>query len=229
MRLIGIDIARSTQLFVQDEVRPLSGTYFPESARLVTERYGFTVSPAPADALSGGAKFTGGRLIAGSKHVNIADMTIYSNAVQVTTITNTADSDFVIDDVMSWSISALGFRRPMTIFPRMYESALIVEFEKDTSALIEGLNILSNSYREQFANLYNLDAPTALVSIGIGIDPLVAARHLPPPIPTLLKTEFGLVRRTNILYESERFFAVGPLKTDTHRQLLEQFERAIPE
>lgn len=228
MKLIGVEFARSTQTFIQEEVRPLSGSHFPESTRLLTERYGFAVSPAPGDITGGAARFTGGRLIAGNKRINISDMTVFSNAVQVTTVTNTSDADFIIDDIMSWSINSLGFREPQTKYPRMYESALVVEFDKSADKILAPFEKLRVSFQRELKNLYNVTVPAQLMSFGLGVDPLLAATQLFPPMSAVLKPEFGIVRRANAPYAANRFFALAPLKTETHRHLLEEFERAIP-
>jgi len=41
MKLISTELGKVVQLFVLDEIRPLSGLNMPEFIRLIQERYGF--------------------------------------------------------------------------------------------------------------------------------------------------------------------------------------------
>jgi hypothetical protein len=229
MKLIAVEIARSIQAFVQEEVRPLSGGYFTEGMRLITERYGFTTSPNPSEPMTGGAKFTNGRLIAGSRRINISELIVFSNALQATTVTNTSDADYIIEDIFAWAVSALGFREPQTHFPRLYESALIFEFEKPMEHFIRPFENIRLALERNLATLYGLNTSVAFSSFGMGVDPLQVAGQLLPPLPLAFKNEFGLVRRTNVPYSSDRFFSLAPLPTDTHQTLLQEFELAIPD
>jgi len=226
MKVIATEHGRSTQAVNPDEARPLSGTYFQESSRLVTERYGFSVQPTYDDMVKGGAKYAHGRLISGNKKVNIAELVVYSNAIQITTST-TADSDYVLDDVIAWGKSAIGYREGETRLPRLYESAIIVDFERNVDSIIAAFDGLRKGFHEALIATYGLDSPITLSSFGVGVDPLQVAAQMPPPFPGVLKPEFGLVRRTNHPYMANRFFALAPIRTETHVTLLEEFERAL--
>jgi hypothetical protein len=226
MKLIAVEIARATQVFINEEIRPLSGAYFPESVRLVTERYGFAASPTDPEASS--AKFSTGRLISGTRRINISDATIFQSAVQVTTVTNTDEADYVVDDMMSWAINALAFREPQTIFPRHYESALIVEFDREVDNLLRPFENLRAGFQRSLDSAYDLNSKVSFATFAISSDPLQLAGQLLPPLSNVLKPELGLVRRANAPFSANRFFSLAPLKTEAHRLLLEEFEQAIP-
>lgn len=228
MKLIGVEAAKSIQVFVNEEVRSISGGYFPESVRLITERYGFSTSPNVNEAMAGGAKFTNGRLIAGARRINIFELIVYNNAIQVTTQTNTEDADYIVEDMSTWSMSTFGLRAPQTSFPRIYESALVIDFDRDPDGLLRTFQKLVASLGRSLSTLYGIHASVNLAGFGMGVDPMYLVGQLPPPVPAILKNEFSLVRRTNAPYAGNRFFSLAPLPTDAHRDLLEEFERGIP-
>jgi hypothetical protein len=227
MKVITTELGRSTQLVIPDEVRPLANSYFPESVRLVTERYGFSAQPSYSDAVAAGAKFRGGRLIGANKKINITDLTIFSNGIQATA-TNTSDSDYILDDVIRWAESALGFRQSQTRLSRLHESHIVVDFERQVDALLGIFEKLRGDFATALAGAYGLRAPIALSGFSISADPLQVAAQLHPTYLGVLSPEFGLVRRLAYPYSGNRFFSTAPLRTEAHIALLEEFEKALP-
>lgn len=226
MKVVSSELGRSSYLFVPDEVRPAGGVYVQESVRLICERYGFGGLPPLQEALNSPIKFTHGRLIGGSKKLNISELVIYSNAIQASAA-NTADADYIVDDILAWAKSTLGYREPQTKLPRLYESNLVVDFERQVDRLLYPFKALQSELQKALAATYGLQLPIAITSFGIGADPLSVAGQLPPPIPGVLKPELGLVRRINHPYSENRFFSSAPFQTDVHIALLEQFEAAL--
>jgi hypothetical protein len=99
MEILSIELGRSIQLVVPDEVRSTLGISLPEVARLLTERYGFAIPPDMADAQKSGLKFKEGRVISGNRMINIKELGIFNDGIIADTY-NTSDSDFVIDDAV---------------------------------------------------------------------------------------------------------------------------------
>ncbi len=227
MKIVSIEIGRATQPVVPDEMKPLGGSYVPENIRLVADRYGFAAQPSYDDTLSGGAKFGGGRLISAAKKINISELIIFSNAIQVST-NNTTDADYVLDDILAWAKSMLGYREPQTKLPRLYESHIIVDFERDVDRILIPFESLRVGFGGALTSTYGLQLPITLTSFGVGADPLQIAAQMPPPFPGVLKPEFGLVRRLNHPYTEKRFFSLAPLQTEAHIVLLQEFESALP-
>ena len=225
MKIISIEVGRSTQLLIPDEVRPLANTYFPEMVGLLTERYGFSVQPSYSEAIAAGAKFVGGRLIGANEKINIIDLTVFSNGIQVSAA-NTSDSDHILEDIILWAENTLGYRPLQTLIPRLHESHIVVDFDNRADALIGIVEKLKSGFEKALAGAYGLQAPISLSGFSIGADPLQTNAQL-PFFAGALRPEFGIVRRFNYPYSQNRFFSSAPLRTEAHIALLEELEIAL--
>lgn len=222
MKVLSIEVARATQFVLRDEVSPPGGNYLPEAFRLVTERYGFAIQPSFQDMATVGAKFQQGRLIAGSKKINVIELGFFNDGIAAATLTDTDDADFVIDDAMTWAQHALRFRAPVTKLPRWYSSGVVIQFNDGAvGQIVSVLEKTKRLFDAQLKDLYPWTFNSTFARIGLGSDPAAYPQHF--------KSEFFIERRINVPYENGMFFSSAPLKTTAHIALLESFEREAEE
>ncbi len=206
-------------MLVADEVQPIGGFSLTELIRLISERYGFTKIPSINDAQTTGAVFGDGRLISGTRKINIQEMGILNNGIYATAQDTTTTADFILDDLLTWAEQAIGFRPPITKIPRKYDNGAVVEFETDIEERLNIFNELISSYNEMLASLYNEAVSVSFYKIGFAADPL--------EVKPSVNTNFTIERRIGMPFYSNRYFCLAPLKTEMHIELLEKFERAL--
>ncbi len=218
MKVISNEAGRAYQKLVADEVHPPGGYYLTDAIRAISERYGFTETPSIEDTKTTGAIFRGGRLVSGTKKINIQEIGFFSDGVYAT-IQDTMTADFVLDDLLTWAEQAFGLRPSITKIPRKYMNAAVVEFEASIEGCLNIFNKLISSYNEMLASLYKETVSASLYQIGFAFDSFEA--NLP------VNTNFTIERRIGLPFSSNRYFSIAPLKTEMHIELLEKFERAL--
>lgn len=218
MKIISIEGGRAAQSFVPDEISPPAGLYLPELIRLVSDRYGFASQPSVESATKQGAKFGQGRLIAGSKKINITELGIYNDAAHADT-KNTTDSDFVLEDIINWARQTFTFREPLTVISRKYESAIVVEFEKKIGGALRAFENIGRSVAGALREAYGVNANIDIARIAFASDIT--------PSYELHRSDFLLERRIGRPYSENRFYSVAPVRTEVHLNLLETFEREL--
>ena len=218
MKIISNERGRANQKLNPDEVRPVGGYYVPEAIRLLSDRYGFSQSPTLEEARTTGAIFKDGRLIAGVNKINLFEFGIHSDAI-FATAQDTSSADFVLDDALTWAEQAIGLRQPSTALPRLYDNAIVVEFDVDIEKRLSVFNDLKHSYERMIQELYGEKTLSALYHMAISSDPLTSSLRL--------ATSFSIERRVGSPFSSNRFFSVAPLRTEMHVELLEFLEKAL--
>lgn len=218
MKVISIDGGRTAQAYVADEITPPGGLYIPEFIRLVTDRYGFVTSPTAESTAEEGAKFRGGRLISGTKKINITELNVFNDGVTVDA-KNTSESDFVLDDFVTWAREIFSFRDPLTLITRKYDSVVVVEFDAQVTTSIRVFEAMSQRFSATLKNSYGVEPNIDLTRIVFGSDL--------KPSHDLHKSEFVIERRAGQPFIENRFFSMAPVRTETHLELLEAFEREM--
>ena len=218
MLIISNDGGRAHQMLVADEVHPIGGYYLTDAIRLISDRYGFRQAPSIEDAQKTGAVFMDGRLVSGTKKINIREIGLLADGFYAIA-QDTMTADFILDDLLTWAEQAVGLRPPITIVPKKYNNAAVVEFETDIDRHLDIFNELTSSYKEMLASLYNKVVSVSLYQIGFAFDSLEV--NLP------ISSNFKIERRTGLPFSSNRYYCTAPLKTEMHIELLEKFERAL--
>jgi hypothetical protein len=218
VNIISVDVALVRQGFLAEEVRPLAGLYLPEFIRLVTERYGFGIQPTVESAQKSGAIFEQGRLVSGSKRINIKGLSVFSDGIWASTH-NTSDSEYVVDDALHWAKMTFGMRDPQHIVPRMYDSHIVVEFDQSIDRAVAVFEQMKALYQTALMQTYGRDFSVQVSRLGIGFDPLSS-----PLAPQVVRTDFGIERRENRPFSDNRFYCVAPLRNEVHLELLRTFE-----
>jgi len=218
MKLISTENGQTFQLLATEDVRPPSGLYWPDFSRLIIDRYGFVVSPSMDEILKDGAKFAHGRLIRDGKLIEIKEFNVYSDGIIVITW-NTDDSNTVLDDFASWTVESLGFRQPVFLRPRRFQSSVIIEFDFSVDSILTPFQELVDQFSRIIQDEQGITAAPTASRIAFSIDPAV--------LPRFMSFEFRLERRANSLPSQNRYFSFANLSTSQHLELLAQLERRL--
>jgi len=206
-------------IYVSDEVAAKDGVYSVEYERLITERYGF---PAPYTKQDdGGFRLEGGRMIAGSRKVNIHALIRYNDAIVVETM-HTDQSRLVVDDFLAWAKQTFGFRDPRTKPLYMFESHVVVDFEAPVRSALSVFEVMSKNLQVEMRKVSDRDLEYDFSGIALASDPTVLPTQM-----SYFKTEFSINRRHGRPYAENRFFCIAPLPTDTHIALLDKFDKEL--
>ncbi len=219
MKIISIELGRVTQNYVAEEVRPLSGINLPEFSRLVQERYGFAKAPTPAEMVQAGARFQTGRLQSGTKTINIAELAIFSDGVSASSY-HTDDAEFLLEDAINWSRRTFGVREPTTKKSRVYESHVIIEFEKSIDSALSRFDQFRTQMAEAIEDTYGVKVPI--------LNQRLDFSGPTNPLPDIGRPFLVIERRVGYAAETNRFFSSATVRTDTHLELLAQLEKSLP-
>jgi hypothetical protein len=218
MRLISTEHGQVFQQLVPGEVRPPSGLYIPDLLQGIQQRYGFLTAPNPQDAIKEGAKFEQGRMIYDNRTIEIRQMGIYADGMLIITW-NTDDANVILEDLISWGKTSLGFRAPVTVKPKKYISSLVTEFDVSLDNALMAFQQLKDQFSEIIQTTFGFPEKAAVSRIAFGVDPTT--------LPHLTSFEFIIERRASVSYSQNRYFSSTTLETESHLQLLQNLERRI--
>jgi hypothetical protein len=219
MKLISTELGRAAQAFVGDEIRPLGGLNLPEFIRLIHDRYGFVKAPDIKDVGQTGAKFQQGRLTIGNKTINITELAVFNDGIVVTSF-HTDDAEFILKDLFDWSKGVFGFRDPETEKPRIFESHIIIEFDRPIDPALRVFDSVRQEIAKSVEDTYGLKVPIGYHRIDLS-GPMTPQLEIGRP-------SLAIERRIGYPFEANRFFSTSNFRTERHLELLEKFENAIP-
>ena len=218
MKVIVNDAGRAHQTLVADEVRPFGGYYLAELIRLISDRYGFSQTPSVENTKTMGAVFKDGRLVYGTRKINIQEIGFLRDGLYATA-QDTTTADFVVDDLITWAEQAIGLRRSITNIPRKYDNAVVVEFEADIEERLGVFNEMIRSFNEVLSSMHNKPISTSFYRIDFAFEPT--------EVNLAINTRFTIERRLGSPFSSNRYHCIAPIKTEIHIEMLEKFEMAI--
>ena len=242
MKIVGSLIAAASARFPMEDVRPTAGVYLDRLTNLITQRYQFSIKPAPAGnlnfvfpggiaggtaspaALSTAASpqgaafpsiYRNGRLTVNDEPISIPQLEFtfgLDTGQIVVQATTTEFADAVLSDLLNTLESELGFRDINVVATRQYVSNVVVIFDKGVEGSIEPLRSIMAILQRAFG----LGDPgkIGLERISFNIDP---ALH-PPGGPE--SRAFAIERRANHPYIENRYFSSASLTTSDHFEVL---------
>jgi hypothetical protein len=219
VNLISTEHGQSLQLFVAEEVRPLSGLYLPDLIRKISERYGFAIVPPNYETvMKEGAKYKEGRFLTEGRTIAIKEMGFFVDGVLAVTW-NTDDAEVVLNDLIVWAAQDFGFREPRTKLPRRFVSSVVVEFDVELSRAITAFDELQEGFASAIKENYRMDPEINASKISLSADPTKLR-----PQSTF---EFTIERRTGRPFSENRYFSSATLPTPSHLDMLGAFERRL--
>jgi len=206
-------IVQSKVIYLTDVTRPAGQVFIPTAAQAFRERYHFQLGPTAQDLEKGILPFKIG-LFEGAA---IAEFSIHTDGVIVSSASDTTLLDSFLDDVMAWAKADLGLvQTGVPPEERHYESNVVIRLNLPAALpaifgkIGDALGAKQKSYGLRNASLEVANitwAADATQVTGRG------------PIP------FSIARRANVPFSEDVYFSSAPLKTQHHLELLKDIER----
>lgn len=219
MKIINVEIARTTWLFPLTELNP-SGRSLTKVFLGLRDRYKFNKSPAHTldfDPESKGLIFDQGEYINRDGFPVLAKLSLFTDGIVSDTWSSTRDSEDLLEDAVKWVKAEHGFSLPNDrTVKRLYLSALNVAPEK---AEFPGQSKLKALGEMVSSKLAETGRPNKGFIVG-GFN-LISADWDRSGAPVPYRFEV----RTNSHPGENRYYASAPLPTDIHTALLEEQER----
>ena len=213
MKLLAIEASRVTSLF--RTTRQSGQPYLPHIIAQVAERYRFASAPRSIDELGGSkAEFRHGLF----EDNAIETLDVYTDGLVVTSRSDTDFIDEFIVDLVAWLENDHGYSVVEThTVSRMYESTLLVETDSDVFRPFEPYAEILRMIEKALQDASGLEIAYENFGLMLSAD---QTRN-----PALKSPPFRFERKEGIDFSRHQFFAVAPLKTKQHLEVLERLEQ----
>jgi hypothetical protein len=219
MKIINVDVARTTWLFPLQEINP-TGRSLTQAIIELKDRYKFKKAPVHTldfDSEAKGLIFDQGEYINREAITIMAKLSIFTDGIVSDTWSSTKDSEDMLEDVMTWIKTEHGFSLPADRAVRkLYLSSLTVTTERG--------QIPGKSKLEELAELVSMRlTETGRPNKGYIINgfSLASADWDQHGTPVPYRFEIKTASHPG----ENRYYASAPLPTDIHIALLEEQER----
>jgi hypothetical protein len=219
MKIINVDVARTSWLFPFQEINP-AGRSFTQAFIELKTRYKFKKAPTHTldfDTEAKGLIFDQGEFVNRDGISIIAKLSIFTDGIVSDTWSSTRDSEDLLEDVMKWVKTEHGFSLPTDRMVRkLYLSSLTVTTEKG--------QIPGRSKLEALAEMVSMRlTETGRTNKGYIINgfSLSSADWDQPGAPVPYRFEIKTASHPG----ENRYYASAPLPTNVHITLLEEQER----
>lgn len=218
MQLSAVLLARVLQFVESFDLNPRGKAYYPDVVQKIVEKCGFQKFPQKLEEFDEvkGVEFVGGRW----GDVTIEMMKIFSNGLLLDTRISTAESERILAEALSWSVSAFGLvYNPRSMNRRGYVSQLTFHTEVPLLGKPESpVSKFTQRANEAFAQISGDKTPWQPIALTLQSDQV-------PRKP--VNAPFTVQRRAEIAFSDNKYFSEAPLPTDLHIALLEQFEADV--
>jgi hypothetical protein len=219
MKLISVDVARTTWLFPVTELNP-SGRSMTQAFVDLKERYNFKKAPAHSldlDPESKGLVFNEGEFVNREGVRILVKLTIFTDGVVSDAWSSTRDSEDLLEDAMKWLKEQHGFGLPADRrIKKLYLSQLTVSAGQGQIACRERFEALA-----QIATVKLTETGRENKGFAIGGFSLWATDWDQPGAQAQYRFEIKVGSAPG----ENRYFASAPVPTDAHLALLEEQER----
>jgi hypothetical protein len=210
MKLISVQLARSTWLADINEFNPRGLNMFADLVPHLVESYKFKTVPQETDDFSKGMKFGRGEYVTESGEPLMVELTLYNDGVVADTNSSTTASDEFLEDIAK-SLPSLGlsFDSEM-IRRRLYISQVFVKSVVDMDAAFAKLKAFSARLSDLVGSPYDFSA----------------FELWPNPNQVVKPANFSFQRRQGDI-AGDRYWSQAALKTDKHIELLRELEAIL--
>lgn len=221
MKIISIEKGQVLQLLSADEIRPEMAHFVPTILSIIQKKYEFVSVPTAIDAMKKGFNFEQGRIIIEDREIVINELGIYNDGILITA-RDTDECDLICDDIINFAINTFRYRPPETQIPRIYTSAIVVEFDDRIERAFKVIDVIGPKLSKLLRRTYSFDVDIELYRFSIAADP--------QKVPQFTNSEFAIERRGGERaggpFEN-RFYCIAPVRTSEHQELLEEFEQVL--
>lgn len=218
MQLSAVLLAR-VLLFVESfDLNPRGKAYYPDIVQGIVEKCGFQKFPQKLEDFdeNKGVEFLGGRW----REVTIEKVTIFSNGLLLDTRVSTSESERVLREALSWSVSAF----ELTFDPNMIKrKAYVSNLTFYTEVPILGRSGSPVSKLAQRAN----DAIAQIIGDKTPWQPTILTLNSDQFPRKPINAPFTIQRRGETAFSENKYYSEAPFPTDVHIALLERFEEDV--
>ncbi|MGY4399874.1 hypothetical protein [Bradyrhizobium sp. USDA 3315] len=219
MELISLDTCRSTWLFPTEEFLPLAGSDGIATIQQVADRYNFRTfpqNPTKEDVDKNGLKFALGSFSYEGESIGITEFVAYNDGIVAQSNTTERATAF-LEDITSFLIEELGFRRPVSDIKKINVSILTVEFAESVSKLFAHQAELFSLVREYLNAPQDTAHPAEVSRLDISLDDSTVGQNQRPKLILESRTTVPLSRR--------RYYSNAAMHTKAHLELLGKIEK----
>jgi hypothetical protein len=215
MELAAVLKARALAFLDIDELNKNGKLRFVDVIAPIVQRYDFKAYPTKLDEINSenGATFSSGRL----GDIVVGELKVYPGLTYVETLSSTDDSQKVVEDLLNWGTSNLGFTTDKrTIRHWAYVSQLT--FYSDIpllQALSSPIEHLAQKTGQFVSQIFGEKLTYHPLNFVVGHDPAVRKNGI---------ASFTIQPRLNVNFEQNKFFSEAPLPTNVHLQFLRELE-----
>ena len=216
MELLNVIAARSVWLFDINELNPRGKSLFPDFFDWLKETYSFDKAPASiadVDETKGWAFSRGSFQVREEFFVDV-ELKVYNDGLVANTWSSTRDTEAFLANVLKSAAAEFSLAyKPEMIGRKQYFSELNVRSEKH----LYGINPALSQFAKKVAELIpgNLKLPFEVA--GVALWPVQS-------IPPLVISAFRFERKLNTSPDECKYYSTAPLHTDSHLDLLDEFE-----
>lgn len=188
-----------------------------ELVQKLAERYKFAKYPKTAEELElgKGIEFLEGT----SGSYPIQKLVVWDTLIVVETRISTAVSKTIIEEMLSWGAKEFGLNYPSTPIKR-FAYISDVTFYSDVTILDvnPAVSKLAQQCSAALSDIWQEPVIYEPFTVRVGHDPSSRKNPIAP---------FMIEHRQETKFSEHKYFSEAPLPTDTHWELLEQFEKNI--
>jgi hypothetical protein len=217
MKLSAVILARSIAFVDINDLSPRGRLFFPALVPLIAQRFGFQVVPTKHEDFdeTKGIKFSDG--FYGESYIQ--HLTVWSDGIGIDVRSSTEEGEAILKDALNWLSIEVGLNWTEDLVKRWaYLSQVTFFSDHIFSKTDPALEALSKALsREVSSNLSNeFDFQTTALTLNFD-----RALRSSPVAP------FSIQRRGGVRFDEKKFFSEAPLKTFTHLQILEEYEKNL--
>jgi hypothetical protein len=194
---------------VKEELRAMTNSQRDRDSAVITS----SAIPSPKYSCSGSPQFQTGRLTVGNKTINVQELAVFSDGVVVTSF-HTDDAEFILKDLFDWAKGVFGFRNPETEKPRIFESHIVVEFDRSIDPAMRAFDRVRHEVAKSVEDTYRIKTP-------IGYHRVDLSAPMRPQLE-IGRPSLVIERRVDYPFEANRFFSTSSFRTERHLELLQE-------
>lgn len=217
MELASVVLARAMAWVEPLDLNPRGAAFYPDLTKALVSRYQFQKFPQKLEEFdeSKGVIFGVGRL----GDAVIQQLVIYTYGVLLDTRMSTQESRRLLEEIFDWGRKELGLKyRPDMVKRWQYASQVTFRSTAPMTDAHSAVGKLVAGVAKGVADSTGENLNYDLAILGVDYDQLTRKHPL---------GRFSIQRRDNTPYSENKYFSDGPLPTDVHVRLLEQFERDL--
>ena len=217
MELLAVRTARFITAITTEELNPRGLVIYPSLIEGLIVKYDFDIYPDEDAELdeTKGIVFESGNWNGKS----IDRITIFSDGIVIDMRSSTRDAEALFNEAMEWASNSVGITySPNMVSRKVYVSELILRSEIGFNSLNPALEAFTKRLSDTITSYVGAKPNYGLNTVAFNYD----TSHLNTSI-----APFRIERLERTSYSENKYYAVAPLQTEEHLELLEEFENIL--